>query len=377
MFDKPKALEFFAGSGLVRQGIGLWFNTVWANDICQKKADIYEANFGKKELVVRTIEKIEGRNLPAADLAWASFPCQDLSLAGNLAGLQRGSRSGMFWEFLRVLDEIPEQSKPSVLTLENVVGWLVSKNGGNFTQVYRALKQRGYIGGAVVINANHFVPQSRPRAFLIAVKRSIELGNLVSSQPDPTFHTKSVLTAANAAADKEWIWWNLTKPAKHNRAFSDVCEWDAECDDWETTQKLLRMLSPRNQAKLKKELEEKSRKAGTGYKRTRQDNDGNKVQRLEIRFDDLAGCLRTPGGGSSRQTVLLVEKGKVRTRLMTVRETARLMGAPDDFKIPGSYNEGYKAMGDAVCAPVAAWLAEYLLSPLCMRSRDTFIAAAE
>ena len=137
------------------------------------------------------------------------------------------------------------------------------------------------------------------------------------------------------------------------------------------------MLSRVNKTKLEKAISSKNRIAGTGYRRTRKNKESEKVQRLEIRFDGIAGCLRTPEGGSSRQTVLIVENGEVKTRLMTVRETARLMGAPEEFEIPGTYYDGYKAMGDAVCAPVAGWLAEHLLSPLSLRFKDTFCAAAE
>ena len=108
--------------------------------------------------------------------------------------------------------------------------------------------------------------------------------------------------------------------------------------------------------------------AGTGYRRTRPGADGRRVQRLEIRFDGVAGCLRTPEGGSSRQVVMIVDRGELRTRLMTVRECARLMGTPDWFQVPGSYNDGYRAMGDAVVAPVTQWMTEHLLAPLAARA---------
>ncbi len=98
---------------------------------------------------------------------------------------------------------------------------------------------------------------------------------------------------------------------------------------------------------------------------------GRRRQRLEVRFDGVAGCLRTPGGGSSRQVVLIVENGGVRSRLMTVRECARLMGAPDWYQVPGTYNEGYRAMGDAVAVPVVRWLTHHLLAPLADRWRGS------
>ena len=96
-----------------------------------------------------------------------------------------------------------------------------------------------------------------------------------------------------------------------------------------------------------------------GYKRTRASK-----QVLELRFDGVAGCLRTPKGGSSRQFLVLKRGNELATRLLTVRETARLMGAPETFQLPGTYNDGYKAMGDAVAVPCAHFLAQNLLGPL-------------
>jgi DNA (cytosine-5)-methyltransferase 1 len=87
-------------------------------------------------------------------------------------------------------------------------------------------------------------------------------------------------------------------------------------------------------------------------------------QRAEVRFDGIAGCLRTPGGGSSRQTIIIVEGTKIRSRLLSPREAARFMGLTDAFKLPGTYNEAYKAMGDGVAATVVTALGEQLLLPL-------------
>ena len=85
---------------------------------------------------------------------------------------------------------------------------------------------------------------------------------------------------------------------------------------------------------------------------------------MELRFDGVAGCLRTPQGGSSRLFLVIKENDSVKTCLLTVREAAALMGAHKTYKIPGTYNDGYRAMGDAVAVPVSRYLAETLLSPL-------------
>lgn len=365
-----RALDFFAGSGLVRLGLSPQFDTLWANDNSATKRAVYVANFPEDNFHLGSIEEVRGRNLPAADLAWASFPCQDLSLAGNLGGMRAGTRSGLFWEWIRVLEELKEHGKqPPVVVAENVVGFVVADGGKHFQQAYRAFRNLGYRVGAVVVNAQEFVPQSRARAFLIAVSEDISLDGLSRRFPSEPFHSAGLVRTSLIVDDPAWVWWELPLPQGKTPAFSDLCERDAPCDTHSKTSELCAMLSPLNKKKLDAAMQVKAFFAGTAYRRTRPNEKGDKVQRLEIRFDGVAGCLRTPNGGSSRQTVILVDQGAVRSRLMTVRECARLMGAPDTYKLQGSYNDGYRAMGDAVVVPVTRWLTRHLLAPLAARCR--------
>ena len=101
------------------------------------------------------------------------------------------------------------------------------------------------------------------------------------------------------------------------------------------------------------------RMVGGVYKRIR---DGK--QRAEVRFDDLAGCLRTPSGGSSRQTLLVVDGERIRSRLLSPREVARLMGLPEHYALPERYNDAYHLAGDGLAVPVVRHLAVHLLEPL-------------
>ena len=364
------ALDFFAGSGLVRLGLEPDFHTIWANDICPKKAAVYNANEPLRPLHLSSIADVEGARLPAADLAWASFPCQDLSLAGNLIGIRKGTRSGLFWEWIRVLDELCSTGqKPAILVAENVVGFLISRNGTHFRHAYRAIRDLGYVAGALVIDARQFVPQSRPRAFIVAVDERIPLHDLAQINPG-SFHPESVKTAAAAVSDSEWVWWSVPPPSGNIQTLADICERMAPCDSEAKTRKLRAMLSPHNKRKLLAQIRSGHFTVGTGYRRTRPLQGGGKAQRLELRFDGIAGCLRTPQGGSSRQVVVIVDGHKVRTRLLTVRECGRLMGAPDTYEISGSYNDGYRAMGDAVAVPVVRWLTRHLLAPLAARAES-------
>ena len=346
-------LEFFAGSGLVAQGLKSMFKPIWANDICEKKSAVYTANHTKKHFHLGSISDVKGMELPAASLAWASFPCQDLSLAG-LAGGIHGARSGLVWEWLRIMDEMPET--PALLVAENVLGLVSTDGGAHYRTLHAALVERGYKVGAMLLDAVRFVPQSRPRIFVVAVKEGVEIPAELMSDKPTWLHPEAVQKVAVGL--KDWIWWNMPEPAERKITLADVIEWDTEYAKTESDERNISLISPKHAARLKT-IPKSQLFAAPGYKRTR---DGKQV--LELRFDNIAGCLRTPGGGSSRQLLVIRRNGKLQSRLLTIRETARLMGAPDGYKIPGTYNDGYKAMGDAVAVPVAKWLATKLLLPL-------------
>ena len=346
----PTVLEFFAGSGLVSFALKRLFSVVWANDICQKKAAVYKANHKQNTHIQDAIENIKGVDLPSAMLSWASFPCQDLSLAGLIGGIG-AKRSGLVWEWLRVIDEM--KHPPPILVAENVVG-LVSADGGvHYKNLHAALVARNYRVGAILLDAINWIPQSRPRIFVIAVSREIEIPSaLLDVQPN-WLHSDAVVRAAEGLQD--WLWWSLPKPLSRKLNLSDVVERDAPVDGPEATRRNLSMIPKKHRDYIAASTLD----VFPGYKRTRATG-----QMLELRFDGVAGCLRTPEGGSSRQVLVIRHGTGLKTRLLTARETARLMGAPDTYKLPGSYNDGYRAMGDAVAVPVVKWLARYLLAPL-------------
>ncbi len=350
---QPSFLEFFAGSGLVAQGLKDYFYPAWANDICAKKAVVYEANHGRERFQLGSITEVSGRLLPKSALSWASFPCQDLSLAG-LAGGINAPRSGLVWEWLRVIDEL--EVLPPVLVAENVLGLVSSAGGSHYRALHQALVARGYVVGAMMLDAERFVPQSRPRIFVVAALAGFPLPQSVVGVAPNWLHSDAVCKAA--AGLERWVWWAMPEPSKRQLQLSDVIEWDAVFANAATDARNISLIAPKHKKYLDLVPSTKAF-AAPGYKRTR-----NGHQVLELRFDNLSGCLRTPRGGSSRQVIVIKIKGDIKSRLLTVREAARLMGAPENYQIPGSYNDGYMAMGDAVAVPVVRWLAEHLLTPL-------------
>ncbi len=380
---KLKFYEFFAGGGMARAGLGNGWQCLFANDFDNKKGKTYRANWVQNALKTCDVGSLKAKDLPdTADLAWASFPCQDLSLAGAGAGL-KGERSGTFWPFWKLMKALAADDRaPKVIVLENVCGTLTSHGGKDFATICGALHQASYKFGALIIDAALFVPQSRPRLFIIAVREDIDIpGALVSAEPYEPWHTRALRNAQKKLPPKpkaNWLWWSLAKPAKRNTKFADLIEETPEGVEWHTreeTAQLLRMMSDINRAKVNLAKKSNKKMVGCIYKRTRHDEFKRKVQRAEIRFDDISGCLRTPGGGSSRQLILVVQGDKVRSRLISARETARLMGLPDDYKLPENYNEAYHLTGDGVVVPVVRHLAHHVVEQI-LSGRASARAAA-
>ena len=364
-------LEFFAGGGMARAGLGGEWNCAFANDFDGKKGLTYQNNWGTSgELLIGDIRRLDAKSITVkADLAWGSFPCQDLSLAGGGAGLQ-GERSGTFYPFWDVMRGLISAGRaPKIIALENVCGTLTSHGGADFTAICRTFSEAGYRYGAVVIDARLFVPHSRPRLFVIGVRKDIKIADrLFALEPMLPFHTSGLQRAVDQIDDKakeDFVWLNLPIPPKREIKFSDIVEETPTGVEWnsdEQTAVLLSMMSPTNFAKVELARTKRQKIVGAVYKRTRVEN-GQRFVRAEVRFDDIAGCLRTPNGGSSRQTILIVDGKKVRSRLITTRETARLMGLDEHYKLPKNYNEAYHLTGDGVVVPVVRFLAEHLFEP--------------
>jgi DNA (cytosine-5)-methyltransferase 1 len=364
--------EFFAGGGMARAGLGPGWTCLFANDFDARKAASYAENWGGDGLLVGDVATVTTADLPArADLAWASFPCQDLSLAGAGAGLS-GARSGSFWPFRDLMRTLGAEGRaPRLIVLENVAGALTSSGGRDFAAIGAALSDAGYRFGALVIDAARFVPQSRPRLFIVAAHASTRIPEaLTGPTPDQVWPSAALGAAHDGlpeAARAAWVWWRLPAPPPRNAVFSDLIEASPQGVAWRSpaeTRRLLDLMSPVNLAKVEAAARAGRRMIGAVYRRTRPDGAGGRLQRAEVRFDDVAGCLRTPAGGSSRQVVLIVDGAEIRSRLLSPREAARLMGLQDDYRLPANANEAYHLVGDGVVAPVVRFLAAHILEPI-------------
>jgi len=359
--------EFFCGGGMARLGLGEAWTCAFANDFDPVKAATYRANFPdvSGHFSHADVWTLTGADLPGrADLAWASSPCQDFSLAGARAGLA-GGRSSAFYGFWRLIEALGREGRaPRAILVENVSGLLTSHGGADFAAVAQALAGQGYRFGALEIDAAAFVPQSRPRVFLIAT-REPPAAALTGEGPWQTAAVKAAAARLPPAVAERWIWWRTPQPPARNADLAAILEDDAAVE-WHTAERTARwlsLMSPLHRARLQSARSRGERVVGAVFRRMRLEA-GRPVQRAEVRFDGLAGCLRTPRGGSSRQVVLVADGGRVRTRLLTPREAARLMGLSDAYALPAAATAALHVAGDGVAVPVVRWLAEHLLEPL-------------
>ncbi|WP_293385995.1 DNA cytosine methyltransferase [Phenylobacterium sp.] len=359
--------EFFAGGGMARLGLGEAWACAFANDFDPVKAATYRANFpdAAEHFHEGDVWRLSASGLPGhADLAWASSPCQDFSLAGARAGLS-GGRSSAFFGFWRLVEGLAAEDRgPRSIVIENVSGLLTSHGGRDFAALGQALADEGYSFGALEIDAAGFLPQSRPRVFVVAT-RAPPPPALTGDSP---FHTRAVKAAAAGlppALAARWVWWRLAAPPARNADLAALLEPDADVA-WhppERTERWLALMAPLHRVRLEALRTRRERQVGAVYRRMRTE-DGVRVQRAEARFDGLAGCLRTPRGGSSRQLIVVAGEGRVRTRLLTPREAARLMGLPEAYRLPPAATSALHVAGDGVAVPVVRWLAAQLLEPL-------------
>lgn len=379
--------EFFAGIGLMRLGLEqAGWRVVYANDIDARKRAMYQAHFASApaHFDLGDVHTIDVASIPSVTLATASFPCVDLSLAGPRNGLDgRGSGlhpegSGAFWGFIRVLAELDQRRPPFVL-LENVTGFLTSHQGEDFRLALETLNGLGYRVDALVLDAAHFVPQSRERMFVIGVREDL------CADDDPLTLQHPAASVIRPKALAQFIWkhpqirWTLRalpEPQRTERRLKDILEDlpDASPEWWsaERAERLLSQMSPRHRAIADAMIAGEDWSYGTVFRRMRPvapqgaaNVDGVVLKRsmAELRTDGIAGCLRTPKGGSAKQILFKAGHGRYQVRLITPREAARLMGA-DEFRIEVPRDRALFGFGDAVCVPAIEWIATHYLNPL-------------
>jgi DNA (cytosine-5)-methyltransferase 1 len=354
--------EYFAGIGLMRVGLEkeAW-KIMFANDIDPQKEQMYRANFPDADAHFKPgdIDSLLPSEIPEVTLATASFPCNDLSLAGSREGLA-GKNSSAFWGFIRVLERTKTRL-PSLILLENVTGFLTSHGGRDFEDAMFALNDLGYAVDPFILDAAWFVPQSRKRLFVVGVKtKESDTDGLCELLQETPLRPNALIQFILTHPDIRWRIRQLPYPPPSRRKLTSILEKlpdDSDC--WwpkDRAEYLLGQMSPRHREMADKMIAAPNYSYGTVFRRVR-----NGVSMAELRTDGIAGCLRTPRGGSGRQILFKAGHGKYFVRLLTARECARLMGA-DDFIIDVPLNQALFGFGDAVCVPAIRWIAKNYLN---------------
>lgn len=352
-----RALEFFAGVGLARAGMeAANIRTVWANDYDERKFEMYAAEWGAEDYLLEDVHNVQGADVPTADIAWSSSPCTDLSLAGKRDGLRGGRESSAFFGFVKVLREMGER-RPAVVVLENVTGLASSHGGDDLRAVIQEFNALGYVCDVVALDARRFIPQSRPRLFVIG-----------SMTPLKSEEDTSVLRSGLEWVHQEPHLETFKVPLPEapellstglTQLLEELPDDDARWWESERVERFVESMSPVQRGRLDALVAAETVSARTAFRRTRQG-----VPAWEMRVEDISGCLRTARGGSSKQAVAVMGNGKLKVRWMTGREYSRLMGA-GWFHIDSLRDsQVHYGFGDAVAVPVVTWLSEQALVPL-------------
>jgi DNA (cytosine-5)-methyltransferase 1 len=382
--DGKTFCEFFAGIGLVGEGLrDSGWRCVYANDISLEKRELYEARNGvSHHYHLEDIAKTEAvlRRIPDQPFfATASFPCIDLSLAGHYRGFG-GEHSSTFFGFIEVVKRLDER-RPRMILLENVSGFLTARGGADFESAVHALAELGYWLDAMIVDAKHFVPQSRPRVFVLAVDESVprvDQGRCdlfgtpeLAVYPNQWRPERLVQLMKRIEIKTGWLNLDLPSPPARTKRLLDCIDLD-ESQEWWTegeVQRHLDMMSEMHRRRVDEILSSGKTWVGTIFRRIRKQR-----QMAEVRFDGLAGCLRTPTGGSAKQIVVAVSCRELRMRWMSPAEYARLQGA-DGFPLRGRRNQLLKGFADAVCVPAIRWIDEVVLTPFFESARLSPISA--
>lgn len=358
--------DFFAGIGLVRFALErAGWSEVYALDYSNEKKTMYEAHFGKGQYRLEDIHTVLVKSIPDVTLAHASFPCTDTSVAGSRAGLM-GKESSAFWAFARVLAEMGDRRPPMVL-LENVEGFLTSRKGEDLRNALKLLGDLGYSVDLILIDAAYFVPQSRVRLFIIGSQTTRiqdELEQEIVLQHSTQARPNKILKFIRAHPDIRWHLRELPLLPNRTMHLDDIIDHETAWWPRERSDYLYNQMHQHHKDQLAHMMQGDDWTYGTVFRRMRH-REGQMQSTAELRCDGIAGCLRTPKGGSARQILLRAGKSTFDARLLNGRECARLMGA-NDYYLDQSLglNQALFGFGDAVCVPVIEWIANNYLNSL-------------
>jgi len=317
--EVPTFIDLFCGIGGFRLGMTqAGFECVFSCDInpgCQKT---YRANFG--EAPHGDIACVNADDIPDLDVLCAGFPCQPFSISGKQKGFA-DTRGTLFFEICRII----EAKRPSVVFLENVKH-LIHHDGGRTRQVIlEKLNDLGYLTEWRLLNAKDFgVPQNRERIVILGSQKGYFNFNWLAKT-----ESKKLLDFLDKEGPFEYL-----EPKEYTLIENPITQKESG----------LRFVGYRN-----KTIRKVGTRPGTEHL--------SRVHKQPNRIYSAMGMHPTlPSQESSGRYWVLMPDNRVRK--LTIDECFRIMGFPSNFLRPSSLGEQYRQIGNSVCVPMIASIAE-------------------
>lgn len=326
MANKIKFIDLFCGMGGLR--LALPFDRtecVFSSDINENAKDIYELNY--KERPFGDITKIRAKDIPAHDLLIAGFPCQAFSVAGRQEGFKDATRGTLFFEIVRIIDF----HKPKVVVLENVKNLKQHDKGNTLQVVLNTLNDLGYNVEYKLLNATDFgLPQSRERIAIVAVLKPF-LYNFEHIKTKKS-HPMNVMLE------------------EKGEKYIDEKEYTLLDDaNIKTTKNGLIFCGYRN-----KEMRKNGISPG-GVNMSRNHRQCNRIYSIRGYHPTIT---------SQEKSGRFFVKDNYGVRQLSIKETLKLMGFPEDYLLTGSQSNQRERIGNSICIPVFKSVFEDILNVL-------------
>lgn len=297
------------------------------------------------------ITKVDEKTLPKdIDLVTYGFPCQDISIVGEMRGL-KGERSGLVFDALRIINE----TKPKYAICENVKNLTGKRFKNEFEYILKCLENCGYNNYWKVLNAKDYgIPQNRERVFIISIRKDIDKGNF--QFPEPIKLNKCLKDMLEDNVDEKYYLSErllnfFRENSKKNQEKGNGFRF-LPFDEVELRERVSRTITTRAGSRMDDNFITVKQIGNVFQSKTRENPNAGRVYDKE----GLCPCLNTMQGGYLQPSITEQEIKGERVRRLTPRECFRLMGFEDEyFDILEDYfsdTQLYKMAGNSIVVNV-------------------------
>ena len=328
-----RTIDLFAGIGGIRRGFAsAGGHAVFSSEWNEFSARTYRTNYGFAETMAGDITQVDANDIPDCDVVLAGFPCQPFSLAGVSKKRSLGRETGfrdktqgtLFFDVARII----AAKRPAAFLLENVKNLTTHDRGRTFKVILDALQNElGYEVHWKVVDGQHFVPQHRERIYIVGFRSKTDFTWDDLKYPDHQPVLADILHKTDGT--EPYLPWDGEKyfDFEHNKVQ----------DKYTLTPRLWQYLQ---------DYKKKHEALGHGF--------GYGLVTPDMVSRTLSARYHKDG------SEILVAQGDERPRRLTPRECARLMGYPDELRIPVSDTQAYRQFGNSVVVPAIAEVARIM-----------------